>query len=153
MNSALVVPSAENDTVLPFCCCPHAAPGPVLQPMLVLCSAQRLHSQHEAYCVTLDGKRCVAKLARHPYPYKVHKCWAGRGLTPELRIAPDGQEVTYVPGGWSLVYMDYLSPSDGWEPLWQVRVEEQTPARKCKQTPSARGVALVLSHTKTRLVT
>ena len=100
--------------------------------MLLLCSAQRLKSHQEAYCITLDGKQCVAKFAQHPYPHKVHKCWAARGLMPELRTAPDGQEVTYVPGGWSLVYMDYLSPSDGWKMLHMVRVKEQTPARNCK---------------------
>ena len=83
----------------------------------MLCSAVRLQGHHEAYLVTLDGKQCVAKFARHPYPLKVHKCWAGRGLMPELRTRPNGNEVTYVPGGWSLVYMDYLSPSDGWKTL------------------------------------
>ena len=85
--------------------------------MLVLCSAHRLQGDHQAYRVTLDGKHYVANFARHPYPLKVHKCWATRGLMPELRTCPNGNEVTYVPGGWSLVYMDYLSPSDGWKTL------------------------------------
>ena len=91
--------------------------------MLVLYSAQRLKSHHEVHCVALDGKQCVAKFAWHPYPRKVHHCWAARGLLPELRTPPDGEEVTYVPGGWSLVFMDYLSPSDGWQTLQKVRVK------------------------------
>ena len=91
---------------------------------MLVYSAERLESHHQAYRVTLDGKHCVAKFAWHPYPHEVHKCWASRGLMPELKTAPNGKEVTYVPGGWSLVYMDYLSPSDGWKTLQEVRVDQ-----------------------------
>ena len=99
----------------------------------------------------LDGKQCVAKFARHPYPHELHKCWGARGLMPELRMAPSGQEVIYVPGGWSLVYMDYLSPRDGWQTLRKVRVGEQLPACNCNKPPDARGVVLVFLTLETHL--
>ena len=77
-----------------------------------------------------------AKFARHPYPHKVHNCWAARGLMPELRTLPNGTQVTYVPGSWSLVYMDYLSPSDGWQTLRKVPAEEPAITNK-HLTPEA----------------
>ena len=130
VSFALVAPSPESDTVLPLGCCSHAVPGPMTHLILLLCRAHRLTSDHQAYSVTLDGEQFVAKFAHRPYPCEVHKCWAARGRMPGLRTASDGQEVTHVPGGWSLVFMDYLSPSDEWRTLQEVRIKEQRSARK-----------------------
>ncbi len=99
------------------------------QLILVLCRAHRLTSDHQAYSVTVNGEQFVAKFAHRPC--EVHRCWAARGRMPELRMGPGGHEVTHVPGGWSLVFMDYLSPSDGWKPCRRCGLKSKDQLAKC----------------------
>lgn len=67
----------------------------------------------QVYLVTDQaGKRCVAKFAavpHHPYPKALHEQLAEKGLTPALLEPPES-----LPGGFTLVVTEYLSPEEGW---------------------------------------
>ena len=63
----------------------------------------------------------MIKLLLGSYPATLHTELADKGLMPRLLVDPP---VTY-PGGYTMVEMEYLDPSDGWSslPFFQVQVD------------------------------
>ena len=102
-----------------------------------LCPGKLLYTAHDTH---LDTVVCL-KLVAGAYGAEVHRLWAEQALAPHLH------SVQQLPGGWTLVKMEYLAPPE-WLPAttWSRRFRSANDERSRAAVRAAATTALEHAH-------